>query len=196
MAAARENGRTMQRRLLLAAAAAWPAARLLAQQDSETRPRQKISAAALFEALSARFPLRLGVPGLLQLDVSAPRLLLLPKRNQLGAALLAEASGPALQVVPPPGELDLVFSLRYEAADRTLRAVRPEILDLRLPGLLPDTVQAMRALLPALMRDLAGEFVLHRFSERQLALPDTMGFAPEQLTVLDDGLLVVFGPKH
>jgi hypothetical protein len=186
----------MQRRiLLLAAAAAWPTTHLLAQQDDATRPRQKISAATLYDALSKRFPLRLGVPGLLQLDVSAPRLLLLPRRNQLGATLVLQAGGPALQPMPP-GEVDVVFGLRYEPSDRTLRAVRPEILDLRLPGVAPENVQAVRALLPALTRDLAAEFVLHRFSERDLALPDTMGFAPERLTVLDDGLLVEFGPKH
>jgi hypothetical protein len=186
----------MHRRLLIAAAAGWPAAHLFAQQAPEGRPHQKISAATLYEALSARFPLKLGVAGLLELEVSAPQLLLLPASNQLGAGLVAQASGPALQPTPPPGEFDLVFGLRYEAADRTLRAVRPEVRDLRLPGVVPETAQALRALLPALTRDLAAEFILHRFTDRELAVPDTMGFAPERFTVLDDGLLVVFGPKH
>lgn len=184
----------MDRRLLISALACWPAARLLAQEDGP-RPHYKISAAQLHEALAARFPLRLGVPGLLELEVSAPRLHLLPARNKLGASLLAQPSGPGL---PPtePGEVDLLFGLRYEATDRTLRANRPEILDLRLPGLAPDARQALQAWLPALTREVVGEIVVHHFTPRELGLADTMGFEPEKVTVVDDGLLVVFGPKR
>jgi hypothetical protein len=186
-------GVTMRRRLLFSALACWPAARLLAAGDS-ARPRHKISAAELHERLSARFPVRLGLAGLLELQVSAPRLLLLPARNKLGASLVAQASGRQLPPTPP-GEVDVVFGLRYEAADQTLRAHHPEILDLRLPGLSGDTVQSLQSVLPAMAREAVGEIVLHRFSQRELALPDTMGFEPDQVTVVDDGLLVVFRPK-
>jgi hypothetical protein len=48
--------------------------------------------------------------------------------------------------------------------------------------------------MPALAQQV-GEVVLHRFSSRELALADTMGFAPEEIRVLDDGLLILFGPK-
>jgi hypothetical protein len=190
---ARHNPPTMDRRLLICAAACWPAVRLRAQ-DEEGRPHYRISAAQLFEALSARFPLRFGVAGLLQLEVSAPRLLLLPARNKLGASLIATASGPALQPVRP-GDLDVVFGVRYEAADRTLRAYQPEILALHQPDLAPDIMQALQAMLPTLSREIAGELVLHRFTPRELALPDTMGFEPRTVTVMDDGLLVTFAQK-
>ena len=53
----------------------------------------------------------------------------------------------------------------------------------------------MQQVLTALARDALGEIVLHRFSPRELALPDTMGFQPETLTVLEDGLEIGFGPK-
>jgi hypothetical protein len=183
----------MDRRLLISVLACWPAARLRAQAD-EPRPHQKISAARLHEALSARFPVRLGLAGLLELTVSAPRLLLLPARNQLGATLVAEAAGPALQRTEG-GEVDVLFGLRYEAADRTVRARDMTILDLRLPGLPAETVQAWRQVLPRVAREVVGEVVLHRFSARELALADTMGLEPDRLTVVDDGLVVEFGPK-
>ncbi|MEJ8840244.1 DUF1439 domain-containing protein [Ramlibacter sp. AN1133] len=182
----------MHRRLLLAALACWPAARLLAQ-DEAARPRQKISAAALYDALSARFPVRFALGGVLQAEISAPRLLLLPARNQLGAALRAEFNG--LQLAPAQaGEMDLVFALRYEGRDRTLRARDPRILEVRWPGLPRETAQALQGVLPALARQM-GDVVLHRFSDRELALPDTMGFEPQEIRVVDDGLLVLFGPK-
>jgi len=188
-------GATMDRRLLIAVLACWPAARLLAQADDPPRPRHKISAAELQNALSARFPVRIGVAGLLQLEVGAARLLLLPARDQLGASLVALASGPALQRVLP-GEVDVVFGLRYEPADQTLRAHQPDILDIRLPGLSHDAIQLLRTLLPALAREVLDEVVLHKFSRRELGLADTMGFEPDKVTVVDDGLEVVFTPKR
>jgi hypothetical protein len=183
----------MRRRLLLSALACWPCARLLAQD--EPRPRQKISAAQLHKALSARFPLRLGLPGLLDLQVSAPRLLLLPTRNQPGASLLAQASGQALHRTRT-GEVDVAFALRYEASDRTVRAHSLELLDLRIPGLTAEAVQALRSVLPEVAREALGEVVLHQFAPGELALPDTMGFEPDKLTVVDDGLFVEFRPKQ
>lgn len=187
-------GITMNRRLMMAALACSPTAPLSAQ-DETSRPRHKISAGELHEALSARFPVRFGVPGLVELQVSAPRLLLLSTRNQLGATLLAQVGGRELQQIHA-GEVDVVFAVRYAASDQTLRAHHPEILGLRWPGLPPETRQTLQRLLPALAREAVGELVLHKFSSRELALADTMGFEPETIAVLDDGLLIVFGPKR
>lgn len=182
----------MDRRLALAALACWPAACALAQ-DEPARARHKVPARQLYEAMAARFPLRLAPGGLVDLQVSAPQLLLLPARNRLGATLAARIGG--LQVpAGDAGELDLLFAVRYEAKDRSLRAHSPEVLDVRWPGLPPETRQVLRALLPAMAQNL-GELVLHRFSPRELALPDTMGLQPEEVRVVDDGLLVFFGNK-
>jgi hypothetical protein len=187
-------GRTMDRRLLLTALACLPAARLRAQDEAQ-RPRLKISARQLHESLSARFPLRFGVSGLFGLEVSAPSLHLLPARNRLGAGLQVQATGRQLQPVPP-GEMDVVFALRYERSDRTIRAYDPEVLDIAWPGLPPEILPTLRGVLPAMAREGLGEVVLHTFSTRDLALADTMGVEPRELTVLDDGLLVVFGDKR
>ena len=183
----------MHRRLLLSALACWPAARVLAQDEVAPRPRQKISAAQLYEALSSRFPVRIGVAGLLELRVSAPRLHLAPARNKLGAGLVVEVGGAQAQRLPA-GELDVVFALRYEAADQTVRAHHPDVLDLRWPGMGPEPLQTLKGLLPAMTREM-GEIVVHRFSARELALPDTMGFQPQDFQVVEDGVVVLFGPK-
>lgn len=178
----------MRRRQIVAALALCATA--CAAQQPPARPRHKISAGELYEALSSRFPVRRGLAGMLALEISATQLLLRPARNQLGAALLAEVRGVRqLQA----GEMDLVFSLRYEPSDQTVRARNPEILDVRWPGAPPETLRALQSLLPRVASDL-GEFVLHRFTQRELALPQTMGFEPQELTVVEDGLLVFFGP--
>ncbi|CAA9397565.1 MAG: hypothetical protein AVDCRST_MAG51-709 [uncultured Ramlibacter sp.] len=178
---------------MVTALACWPAAHVLAEQDNP-RPRHKVSAGELHRALSARFPLRFGIPGMVEMRISAPSLHLRPARNQLGAGLLAEVSGVQARQ-SETGEIDVVFALRYERADQTVRGHQLEVLDMRLPGLPPDPLRAVQRMLPAMAREAVGEVVLHQFTARELALPDTMGFEPEQLTVLEDGLLVSFGPK-
>lgn len=183
----------MQRRLCLAALACCASLRAFSQEEAQ-RPRHKLSAARIHEALSSRFPMRSRLGGLLHLEVSAPGLLLLPARNKLGASLHVQASGPALKR-PEQGELDVVFSLRYEPGDRSLRAHEPEILAVRVPGASADLTGVLQALLPALSREIATDLVLHRFTDRDLVLADTMGFEPGPLTVLHDGLLVEFVPK-
>ncbi|MBG9390447.1 DUF1439 domain-containing protein [Caenimonas aquaedulcis] len=182
-----------RRRWVLAALACWPAAHLLAQEEAAA-PRHKLSAAQLHAALSARFPVRVVAAGLIALQVSAPNLLLLPARNQLGATLVLQLDGAQWQQVPP-GEVDVVFSLRYEPTDRSLRAHRLDILALRWQRLQPDILLLLQAQLRAAVREAVGEVVLHKFAPRELALAEAMGLEPQRLTVVDDGVVVSFGAK-
>ena len=179
----------MLRRLILAAIAGWPLHRVLAR-DEVARPHYKVPVAQLHEAVARRFPLRLGIPGLLELQVSAPALLLLPARNLLGATLVTQVSGGQLPQ-GASGETDLVFALRYEATDRTLRAHHPQVLALRWPGLPRQTREALLALMPQLS-DSVGEVVLHRFTPGELGLPETMGLEPGEIQVLADGIEIFF----
>jgi hypothetical protein len=134
------------------------------------------------------------LPGLLDIQVDAPRLLLLPARQRVGATVLARVSDLSTRQVHT-GEMDLVFAVRYEAADQTLRAHELEILGLRSPGLPPQAGQAWQALLSGVARDAMAEVILHRFSRGELAVPDLLGFQPEKITVQDDGVVIWFGPK-
>jgi hypothetical protein len=156
-------------------------------------PRHKISAAALYEALSARFPARAGVRGLLEIELGSPRLLLLPARQQLGAGLQVELRGIRLPAQAGSGEVEVAFGLRYEPADRSVRAVRPEVLGVSWPGFSAQDRQAAQNLLAAVLGQV-DEVVLHRLSAGDLALPQAMGLQPRELQVLDDGVLVLFGP--
>jgi hypothetical protein len=91
--------------------------------------------------------------------------------------------------------MDVAFALRYAPQDRTVRARDLEVLALRWPGLTADARQAIQALLPEVAREAVGEFVLHSFSPRDLALADTMGFEPEKIVVTSDGLIIEFRPR-
>lgn len=172
----------------------WTAAafRARAEEDAAASgPRHKISAATLFEALSARFPLGAGVPGLVELVLDSPRLLLLPARNQLGTGVQVQLRGMPLPPQARSGAVDIAFGLRYEKTDHTVRAVRPELLSMDWPGLRAQDRQTAQALLAALLREV-DEVVLQRLTERELALPQAMGLEPQALRVVDDGVLVLF----
>jgi len=91
--------------------------------------------------------------------------------------------------------VDLLFALRYESSDRTLRAREPEIHALHWPGLPPEAVRGLQAPLTAMAQQW-GELTLHRFTARELALTDTMGFEPDEIRVVEDGVVVYFGPKR
>lgn len=182
----------MHRRHLIAALAACAAAG--AGAEAPPRPHQRLSAATLHAALSARFPLRLGLGKLVELTVTAPALHLLPARNRVGAGLAAQLGG-AAPGLAGNGTIDLLFALRYERTDRSVRARDAEIAGMQWPGLPPEALQSVRPLAAALLREV-GEFTLHRFTTQELALPDTMGFEPEAFQVVQDGVVVFFGPKR
>ena len=168
----------MRRRQIVAALALCATA--CAAQQPPARPRHKISAGELYEALSSRFPVRRGLAGMLALEISATQLLLRPDRNQLGAALLAELRGVRqLQA----GEMDLVFSLRYEPSDQTVRARNPEILDVRWPGAPPEALRALQGMLPRVASDL-GEFVLHRFTQDMITNAELIRPTPQVQVVM------------
>ncbi len=157
-------------------------------------PHYKVSVAQLQAAVAQRFPLRYPVAGLLNLDVQVPTLRLLPTQNRLGALMVVEAAGPALEQ-RQQGTLDVEFALRYEATDRTVRAYQLRFVRLAFPSLQPDVVALLNTYGPALAESTLLEVVLHTLRPQDLALPDTMGMQPGSITVTNEGLTIGFVPK-
>ena len=77
----------------------------------------------------------------------------------------------------------------------TVRAHDPEVLALRWPGLSPQATQTLHGVLDSMSREAIGEVVLRKLSPRELSVADTMGFEPEKIEVVHDGVVVLFGPK-
>ena len=182
----------MHRRLLIALPGCWAATRLLAQESDQAH--RKISADELRKSLVARFPLHFAVPGLFDVRVDADRLILLPTRQRLGAALVARVTDLATGRIVP-GDMDLTFAVRYEATDQTLRAHRLEVLALHSPALAPDAAPVLQALLDGVARNAVDEVVLHRFSPRELQFTDVLGLEPEKITIESDGVEIWFKTK-
>lgn len=186
----------MNRRFLLTATSrlALGAAVCLALPDARAQPRYTVSAEQLQQAVAQRFPLRYPVAGLLNLDVQAPRLHLLPEQNRLSAEMAIEAAGPALER-RHTGTFEMDFALRYEASDRTVRAYQLRFRRLRFADLQPAASELLNTYGPALTEQSLHEVVVHQLRPQDLALADTMGLQPGSITVTDKGVVIGFVVK-
>jgi hypothetical protein len=165
-------------------------------QESEPQPgpRTTVSTAQIQLALAQRFPLRYPVQGMLDLEVHMPALRLLSQQNRMGAEMVVQAEGPALQRMHQ-GLFEVDFALRYEASDRTIRAHQLRIRRLQFPSLQPGVVALLNTYAPALAQQTLLEVVLHQLRPQDLALADVMGLQPGSITVTDVGLVIGFVPK-
>ena len=181
-------------RLLLAGAAlallpGWPV-----HAQDQPLPKYTVSAAQLQQMVAQRFPMRYPVADLLNLDVQAPRLRLLPAQNRLSAERAVEASGPALHR-SRKGKFEVDFALRYEASDRSIRAHQLRFKNLSIEELQPAASELLNSYGPALAEQSLQELVLHQLRPQDLALADVMGMQPGPITVTEQGLVIGFVPK-
>ena len=185
----------MKRRLLLGASA-WLAlgGAACSAARGAGQPSYKVSAEQLQQVLAQRFPRRYPLAGLLDLNVQAPRLRLLPELNRIGTEMVVEAAGPALRR-SYTGAFDLDFALRYEASDQSIRAHQLRVNSLRFAGLPPRPSELLEAYGPALAEQTLQEVVLHQLRPQDLALADTMGLQPGSITVTAQGLTIGFVNK-
>ncbi len=159
-----------------------------------SKPGYTVPIGQLEQAIAGRFPLRYPIGGLLELNLLAPRLRLLPEVNRLGTDVMVEASGPALRR-SYSGAFDLDFALRYEAKDRTVRAHQLRVRSLRFPDLPPGPSELLNAYGAILAEQALGEMVLHTLRPQDLALLDPMGLQPGSITVTAAGLAISFVPS-
>ena len=150
-----------------------------------------VSLAQMQALLTKRFPQRYPLAGLAELELRAPALTLLPEINRLRARLAAVVSS-ARMATPREGALDIEFSLRYAAEDRSLRAHDIAFQSLEIPGLDAGAVALLQFWGPRLARRSLREVVLHRLQEKDTALLEGLGLQPGAITVTPKGLSIAF----
>lgn len=174
------------RRVLAVGAFALPAL-----HGAQAQPSYTVSAEQLQQVVAQRFPLRYPVAGLLDLDIQAPLLRLLPEQNRVRAEMAVEAAGPALRR-SHSGTFDVDFALRYEPSDHTIRAYQLRFQNLHLSDLQPQASILLNAYGPALAAQALQEVVLHQLRPQDLAMADKLGMQPDRITVTDKGLVIGF----
>lgn len=167
---------------------------LAALLGAQAQPRYTVSAAQLEQIVAQQFPRRYPVAGLMNMDVQAPVLRLLPALNRLSAEMAVEAAGALLQR-SQQGTFEVDFALRYEASDRTIRAHKLRFKRLRMADLSPAANELLNAYGPAMAEQTLQEVVLHHLRAQDLALTDDLGLQPSSITVKETGLVVGFEAK-
>ena len=104
------------------------------------------------------------------------------------------AAGPALNRAHE-GTFDVDFGLRYEASDRTLRAHQLRLARLKFPTLQPRVEEMLNLYAPRLADQSLREVVLHELEPKDLAMLDTLGMQPGEITVNRKGLMIALVPK-
>ena len=159
------------------------------------QPRFVVTQDQLQQVVAKRFPLRYPVLGLLQLEVQAPEIRLLPELNRLHATMAVEASGAALNR-KQAGTFEVEFALRYEVSDRTLRATALRFKRLSFPGLQPMVAEMLNGYGQTLSEKTLLEVVLHSLKPQDLGMAEGLGMQPGSISVTDKGLVVDFVKKN
>ena len=186
----------MRRRLLLSLVTVGLCGHSLAQttgaasaEPPPALPRITVPQDLLQTEVAKRFPVRYPIAGLVNLDLGAPRLGLLPAQNRLRAEMPVTAAGVALARTQQ-GSFTVDFALRYEHSDRSLRAHQLKVYRFRFPGLQPEAVDLLNTYAPALAEQSLREVVLYQLQQKEAAMADLLGLRPGQITVTEQGLLV------
>ena len=186
----------MRRRLLLSLVTVGLCGHSLAQttgaasaEPPPALPRITVPQDLLQTEVAKRFPVRYPVAGLVNLDLGAPRLGLLPAQNRLRAEMPVTAAGVALARTQQ-GSFTVDFALRYEHSDRSLRAHQLKVYRFRFPGLQPEAVDLLNTYAPALAEQSLREVVLYQLPQKEATMADLLGLRPGQITVTEQGLLV------
>lgn len=185
----------MRRRDLLPALLLATGGGRLAAQPAGASPaaalpaRLTVPLALLQSQVTQRFPLRYPVAGLVNLDLSAPRLGLLPQQNRLRAEMPVQAAGPALAQAQK-GSFTVDFALRYEPSDHSLRAHQLKVYRFRFPGLQPEAIELLNQYAPALAEQSLREVVLYQLPGQEAAMAEMLGLQPGRITVTEQGLQV------
>lgn len=148
-----------------------------------------IPTAQLQQAVSRQLPQHFSA-GLIEMDARLGRLQLLPQEDRVSVEVAFDTSGPLLAQTYS-GRFDLVFGVRYEPSDRTLRATQLQARGFELPGVPAGAAGGLQRALPVIARILVGDdLVLHRLSPSQGERLDKIGRQPDQIRVTPDGLLI------
>lgn len=139
------------------------------------------------------FPVERRLLEVFDASVGAPLLSLLPERNRLGAELEVNLRD---RILGGRWQGTLIFdgSLRWNAADQTLRLADVRVQDLRFvtAGALPrSAAERLGAVLAEWMLD---NLVLYRLTPERAARLDRLGRTPAGVAVTRRGVEITFAP--
>ncbi len=147
--------------------------------------------------LARRFPLKRRLLDVLDFELAAPALSLLPQDNRMGAELHLKLADPA-SGQQATGRLNSTFGLRYAAKDASVRLTQPRLEHVEYDAgqgggagaLDPQLLQAVAPIVNRLLDDVA----IYRLKPEQLELMRRAGVQPGELRVTPLGVEIHIEP--
>lgn len=153
-----------------------------------------ITPAQLQQALTGRFPHTQRLGEVLELQVLAPRLSLLPASNRLGTELDMQLTE-RLTGGQYKGSLAVDYGLRFEPNDNSLRMTGLAVRRVSIAGLAEPYQALLGRQVPRVLERLLDDYPLHRFADKDLALLSGLGLMPGAIKVTPNGLTVGLQPR-
>lgn len=153
-----------------------------------------ITPAQLQQALTGRFPNTQRLGEVLELQLLAPRLSLLPATNRLATELdiqlMERLTGGQYK-----GSLAVDYGLRFEPSDNSLRMTGLAVRRVNIAGLAEPYQALLGRQVPRVLERLLDDYPLHRFPDKDLALLSGLGLMPGEIKVTPNGLTVGLQPR-
>lgn len=150
-----------------------------------------ISRQQLQAALERRFPYEARPGGLFVVNVGVPRLQLLPEENRVRLDFTLE-TGSVLLRGAGRGTLSVVFGLRYQASDATLRATNVRVENIALDGMPGEWRTPLQLAGSLVAENLLEDTVLHALRPEDLAR--ARGWTPGSIRVTPSGVRIALVP--
>jgi hypothetical protein len=175
--------------------AAFSALILVSVQGSAAPGSKTISIgqAQLQETVAKKFPYQQRVAEVLELQVLAPRLGLLPASNRLSTELDLEVTE-RFMGQRYSGTMTMDYGLRFEPNDKSVRMTGVRVNSINLAGVPEPYRSLITQNAPRLAERLFSDYALHRFSEQDLSLVSGLGLVPGEIKVTSRGLNVTLEP--
>lgn len=153
-----------------------------------------VSPTQLLELIAKKFPFNSRVGELLDLEVLAPRLKLLPESNRI-ATELDVAVSERLFRNSFQGQLAMDYGLRFEPSDNSIRMTGVKVNRLRFSGVPEWYESVVNGLAPFLAERLLNDFSLHQISPKDLQGVQGWGYTPDSFKITPEGLSISLLPK-
>jgi hypothetical protein len=153
-----------------------------------------VSQTQLLALISQRFPFNGRVAELLDVQVLAPRLKLLPESNRIATELDIRLSESLLRSAFQ-GSLAMDYGLRFEPSDNSIRLADVKVSRLQFAGVPERFAPWLNSLGPFLAERLLNDLSLHQISAKDLSPVAGWAYVPGEFKVTAEGLAISLLPR-
>ena len=157
-----------------------------------------VSEARLAQLINSQFPFSSQLLEVLDVDVSAPRIVLDPAANRINTSMKLAVSPDGIFGLLTnrsyKGDIDLSYGLRFEPSDGSVRMADVRVIRFgidEVPRLMQRPIQRLGG---TLAQELLNDYVLYKLSAEDLQATQGWGYKPGAFKIEPGGLSITLDP--